>query len=186
LALAGAVLLLAQLGGCSLVREPISSQAADPHHEQEQVSVVTPPPPVVPFETPPPPAPPPPVVEELPPPPPVPVRHFQLGAAATALVETAHRQASGGNTGQAITTIERALRIEPDNPLLWIELGSVHQSAGRYDQAGSMGRKALQLATGDPQAQSGAWHLIAESFKARDRNQEALEAQQKADELAAR
>ncbi len=49
-----------------------------------------------------------------------------------------------------------------------------------------MGRKALALATGDPQAQSSAWRLIAESLRLRNRNQDAAEADQKAAALAAR
>lgn len=117
--------------------------------------------------------------------PPPATRQFHLGAAATALVAQAHRQAAGGDPQLAISTIERALRIEPDNPLLWIELGDVHEAAGHYEQAGGIGHKALQLATGDPHAQSASWHLIAESLKARNRNGEAAEAQHRADELSA-
>jgi Flp pilus assembly protein TadD len=112
-------------------------------------------------------------------------RQFHLGAAATALVAQAHRQAAGGDPQLAISSIERALRIEPDNPLLWIELGEIHESAGHFEQAGGIGHKALQLSTGDPHAQSASWHLIAESLKARNRNGEAAEAQHRADELSA-
>jgi tetratricopeptide (TPR) repeat protein len=126
----------------------------------------------------------------VPPPAPPPVtappatRQFHLGPAATALVAQAHRQAAG-DPQLAISTIERALRIEPDNPLLWIELGELHEAAGHYEQAGGIGHKALQLAIGDPHAQSASWHLIAESLKARNRNGEAAEAQHRADELSA-
>jgi tetratricopeptide (TPR) repeat protein len=112
-------------------------------------------------------------------------RQFHLGAAATALVAQAHRQAAGGDPQLAISTLERALRIEPDNPLLWIELGDVHEAAGHFEQAGGMGHKALQLATGDPHAQAASWRLIADSLKARNRNGEAAEAQHRADELSA-
>jgi Flp pilus assembly protein TadD len=111
-------------------------------------------------------------------------RQFHLGAAATALVAQAHRQAAAGEQQLAISSIERALGIEPDNPLLWIELGEIHESEGHFEQAGGMGHKALQLATGDPRAQSASWHLIAESLKARNRNGEAAEAQHRADELS--
>ena len=117
--------------------------------------------------------------------PPAATRQFHLGTAATALVSQAHRQATAGDTQLAIGSIERALRIEPDNPLLWIELGEIHENAGHYDQAAGMGHKALQLATGDPHAQSASWHLIADSLKARGRNGEAAEAQRRADELVA-
>jgi len=113
-------------------------------------------------------------------------RQFRLGAAATALVTQAHVQATGGNYGLAAATLERALRIEPDNPLLWIELGQVRLGEGNLSQADGMGRKAAALATGDPQAQAAAWRLIAESLRQRGRNEEATDAFRRAETLAPR
>jgi predicted Zn-dependent protease len=113
-------------------------------------------------------------------------KQFRLGPAASALVTQAHTQAKGGNYGLAAATVERAMRIEPDNPLLWIELGQIRMGEGNAGQADSMGRKALALATGDPQAQASAWRLIAEALRVRGRNQEAAEADRKANMLAAR
>jgi Tfp pilus assembly protein PilF len=104
-----------------------------------------------------------------------PQKRFRLGPASTALVAQAHAQANGGNYELAAATIERALRIEPDNPLLWIELGQVRMSEGNAAQADGMGYKALALATGDPQAQASARRLLAESLRFRGRNQEADE-----------
>jgi tetratricopeptide (TPR) repeat protein len=115
-----------------------------------------------------------------------PAREYRLGAAASALVEQARQQAAGGDAQLAQSTLERALRIEPQNPLLWIMLGEAHESAGQYAQAGSMGRKALQLATGDPRAEASAWRLIGDSLRARGRDPEANEAYSRADSLAAR
>jgi len=109
-----------------------------------------------------------------------PARQFRLSPASTALVAQAHKAASSGDFGLAAATVERAMRIDPDNPLLWIELGRVRLSAGDFGQADSMGRKALSLATGDPRAQSSAWHLIADALRALGRNQEAAEADQRA------
>lgn len=90
----------------------------------------------------------------------------------------------GGDFGRAAATIERAMRIEPDNPLLWIELGRVRYTAGDYSQADSMGHKALALATGDSRAQASAWKLIADSLRSRQRNAEAAEADKRASALA--
>jgi tetratricopeptide (TPR) repeat protein len=115
-----------------------------------------------------------------------PPRQFHLGAASTALVAQAHTQASGGDYGQAAATLERALRIEPDNPLLWIELGRVRLGENNPAQADALGRKALSLATGDAAAQASAWHLIADAFRARGRNAEAADAERHAQGLAAR
>jgi hypothetical protein len=126
----------------------------------------------------------PPVPESTQPAPP-PRRAFKLGPAAAALVSQAHAQAAH-DPQLALDTLERALRIEPANPLLWIELGEVHEAAGHYGLADSMGRKALQLASGDAGAQARAWRLIAESLRARNRNAEASEAQARAQALLAR
>lgn len=113
-------------------------------------------------------------------------RQYRLGSASAALVAQARTQAAGSNVPLALTTMERALRIEPDNPLLWIELAEIHEGAGHYAQADSLGRKALQLAGGDPRAQASAWRIIAESLRARDRNAEAAEAEARARSLAPR
>src|SRR3984957_15047930 len=115
-----------------------------------------------------------------------PPRQFHLSAASGALVTQAHAQAASGDYGQAAATLERAQRIEPDNPLLWIELGRVSLAENNSAQAAAMGRKALALGVGDPAAQAAAWHLIADSLKARGRNGEAAEAEQKAQGVAAR
>jgi tetratricopeptide (TPR) repeat protein len=113
-----------------------------------------------------------------------PPRQFHLGPAASALVAQAHQQAVGGDYGAATATLERALRIEPDNPLVWIELGRVRLSENNPAQADAMGRKALALATGDPAAQSSAWRLIADSLRARGNNGAAAEADHHAQTLA--
>ena len=113
-----------------------------------------------------------------------PARQFHLGPAADALVAQAHTQAGAGEYAAAGATLERALRIEPDNPLLWVELGRVQMEEGNAGQADSMGRKALALATGDPSAQASAWRLIADSLHARGRTADAQEAEQRAAALA--
>jgi tetratricopeptide (TPR) repeat protein len=113
-----------------------------------------------------------------------PGRQFHLGPAANALVAQAHAQAGAGEYAAAGATLERALRIEPDNPLLWVELGRVQMGEGNPGQADGMGRKAIALATGDPSAQASAWRLIADSLHARGRTAEAMEAEQRAASLA--
>ena len=124
-----------------------------------------------------------PTVPEQPRPPP---KQFKLGPATAALVAQAHKQATGGDYAPAAATIERALRIEPENPLLWIELGQIRLSEGNAAQADGMGHKALALATGDPQAQASAWRVIADSLRARQRNEEAADAYKKAATLSPR
>jgi Flp pilus assembly protein TadD len=109
-----------------------------------------------------------------------------LGSAASALVTQAHARAAAGDYAAATATLERALRIEPENPLTWIELGRVQLASGNPAQAGSMGHKALSLATGDPNAQAAAWRLIGDALRVRGRNQEASAADAHADALVPR
>ena len=111
-------------------------------------------------------------------------RTFHLGAATTALVSQAHRQAGSGEYEQAAATLERALRIEPDNPLLWIELGRDRLAQKDAAQADALAHKALSLAAGDPHAQAASWRLIADALRARGRNQEAADAGRRAQALS--
>lgn len=124
-----------------------------------------------------------PVPEPSPPPP---AREYQLSSASRSLVNQAHTQMAAGDFGVAAASIERALDIEPNNPLLWIELGKLRQAEGNYAQAENLGRKALSLATGDPRTQSTAWRLIAESLRARGRAPQAREAEARAEALTPR
>ena len=89
-------------------------------------------------------------------------------------------------TGRPASPSSGRCRIEPDNPLVWIEYGRVELGAGDAAQADGMGRKALQLATGDPSAQAAAWHLIADSLRARGNNELAAEAEQHAASFSTR
>jgi hypothetical protein len=126
------------------------------------------------------PAPPPPPIEEPQPLPPPVIREPTLGAASRALVSQAQTQVASKNYAVAASSIERALRIEPDNPLLWIELGKVRQAEGNYQQAENMGRKAASMAVNAPRTQATAWSLVAESLRARGKNAEAREAEERA------
>jgi tetratricopeptide (TPR) repeat protein len=115
--------------------------------------------------------------------PPAQTRQYRLGGAASALVAQAHARAAAGDYPAATATLERALRIEPENPLAWIELGRVQLDAGNAAQADNMGHKALGLASGDPNAQGAAWRLISDALRVRGRNEEAAAASARADRL---
>jgi hypothetical protein len=140
-----------------------------------------PPPGTPPLETQPAPGPPP-VEESQPVPEPV-IREPVLSPASRSLVGQAQTQLASKNFAVAASSIERALRIEPDNALLWIELGKIRQAEGNYVQAENMGRKALSMAANAPRAQSSAWSLIADSYRARGKNTEARDAQTRAEQL---
>jgi cytochrome c-type biogenesis protein CcmH/NrfG len=125
-------------------------------------------------------------------PPPVPPtpqqqpKEFRLGPASAALVKQSRAQSVKGEYPAAIATLERALRIEPDNPLVWLELGQVHLASRNAPQAESMGRKAIALATGNPGVQSSGWRLVGDALRARGRDLDATEAYQRAGQASPR
>jgi len=114
---------------------------------------------------------------------PEPVREPTLSPASRALVAQAQAQVAAKNTPLAAASVERALRIEPGNPLLWIELAKVRQAEGNYVQTENLARKAVSMSISAPRTQSAAWQLIADSYRARGKNVEARDAQSRADAL---
>jgi len=106
-----------------------------------------------------------------------------LSPASSALVTLSQNQRKKGDLPGAAGSLDRALRIEPGNPLLWIEMGRLRMDQRNYAQAESMGRKALSMAPGDNRTQSSAWQLIADSLRARGKNPEAQGALDRSKEL---
>jgi len=98
-----------------------------------------------------------------------------LSAATRSLVTQARTQVAHGDLPAASSTLDRALRIEPSNPLLWIELGRLRLAEADAHQAEGCGRKALALASGDRLAQAQAGRLLADALRVQGRNQEARE-----------
>ena len=114
------------------------------------------------------PAPPP---QPTPPPP----RENHLSPATRSLVTQAHSLMAKGDLDGASSTLDRALRIEPSNPLLWVEIGRLRLAESNAHQAEVCGRKALALASGDRGTQAQAGRLLADALRAQQRNQEAVE-----------
>jgi predicted Zn-dependent protease len=90
-------------------------------------------------------------------------------------VNQAHEQAARGDSDGASLTLDRALRIEPNNPLIWAEFGKVRLAENDSHQAEVCARKALALASGDRAAQAQAGRVLIDALRAQGRNQEAQE-----------
>ena len=101
------------------------------------------------------PAPPPPPVPIPPPPPPA-----SSGATAS-LLQQSREQTAAGDYAMATSSLERALRINPRDAELWLELGRVKLRQGDYGQAESMGQRALAVAGNDPVRREQCADLIA-------------------------
>jgi Tfp pilus assembly protein PilF len=104
---------------------------------------------------------------------PAPPRENHLSPATSSLVTQAHSLMAHGDLDGASATLDRALRIEPNNPLLWVERGKLRLTENDPRQAESCARKALALASGDRAAQAQSGHLLADALRAQKRNQEA-------------
>lgn len=112
---------------------------------------------------------------EAPPAPSPPTRDYRLGPAAQSLVAQARVQTSHGELPGASTTLDRALRIEPGNPLLWIEVARLRLAETDARQAEACARKALALSSGDPNARAQAGRVLADALRAQQRTREARE-----------
>jgi tetratricopeptide (TPR) repeat protein len=76
------------------------------------------------------------------------------------LVASSRTSRAGGNYAHALADIERAIRIEPRNPYLWLELGEIHLSGDDPRQAAAMARKAASVAGADDAAKAAAEELL--------------------------
>lgn len=73
----------------------------------------------------------------------------QPSKAVQSLLKRARVQQAGGELVAAANTLERALRIQPDNALVWNRLAHVRLEQGRYQQAVSLAAKSNALAGSD-------------------------------------
>jgi predicted Zn-dependent protease len=106
--------------------------------------------------------------------------------AVIALLKTAEQQANAGDLEAAASSLERAIRIDPRNPVLWYHLATVRLSQGDARAAEQLATKSNSLATGNTVQQSRNWQLIAQARRAQRDEKGALAAEQRAHELAGR
>jgi predicted Zn-dependent protease len=83
--------------------------------------------------------------------------------AIVALLDNADAQEKDGHLEQAGAALERALRLEPRNAMLWHRLARVRLKQGQLQMAVDMAAKSNSLAGGDVDLQSWNWALIAEA-----------------------
>lgn len=81
-------------------------------------------------------------------------------AASVALLEQSRTQRAAGSVPAARATLERALRLDPNNPEVWIEIGELELQTGNVAQAAAMARKALTLTGRDVRLAARAERLL--------------------------
>ena len=80
--------------------------------------------------------------------------------AVNQLVTSSRAARANGDYAHALADIERAVRIEPRNPYLWIELGEIYLLQDDPQRAASMARKAMSIAGEDRAAKVAAESLL--------------------------
>lgn len=83
------------------------------------------------------------------------------GGAVVALLDQAETYHRSGDSGNEAATIERALRIEPNNAGLWSRLAAVRLEQGRPQQAEQLALKSNALAGSDRGLKARNWRLVA-------------------------
>jgi predicted Zn-dependent protease len=114
---------------------------------------------------------------------PVPQKPARSGGAVVALLGQADRYRSSGDSSNEAATIERALRIEPNNARLWSRLSAIRLEQGRPQQTEQLALKSNALATGDRRLQATNWRLIARARWALNDSAGAHRAERKASDL---
>ena len=82
-------------------------------------------------------------------------------APTLALLEQSQRARAAGNTAQAITYVERAIRMQPRRADLWIDLAQLQLDQQQPLRAQQYAQKALTLANERVDWQRRAWLVIA-------------------------
>jgi len=107
-------------------------------------------------------------------------------AAVVALLDRADQAERSGQPQQSAVAIERALRLEPGNPVLWHRLARVHLDQGQYGQAETFAEKSNLLAGDDNSLRARNWRLIADARRAQGRLADAEEAELRAQKFEER
>lgn len=83
--------------------------------------------------------------------------------AVIALLDRAHTDNAAGQREASEASLERALRIEPRNPWLWLELAQLRLAQGQYAQAITLARKSNSFAGGKHRVQAENWQVIGQA-----------------------
>ncbi|MEX0729436.1 MAG: hypothetical protein WED00_07385 [Aquisalimonadaceae bacterium] len=103
--------------------------------------------------------------------------------AVVALLDQADTASADGEHGRAAALLERALRIDSTNPVLWHNLAVVRYRETNYAQAESMAMRSNRYADGRRELMMRNWQLIAVSRELSGNSKGAEEAKARAKAL---
>jgi len=90
-------------------------------------------------------------------------RAGELNPAVVALLNKANRSERNGELEQSAASLERALRIQPDNAWLWHRLALLRLFQHQHDDAVSMASKSNALSGDNARLQADNWRVIAQA-----------------------
>lgn len=82
--------------------------------------------------------------------------------AVVALLDNARQQQNQGQYSSAQSSLERAQRIAPRDPKVYLQLADLRRIQGQYLQAEQLARKGLAVASDNRSMQRKLWLLIAD------------------------
>ncbi|HCG69826.1 MAG TPA: hypothetical protein DE147_05170 [Gammaproteobacteria bacterium] len=100
-------------------------------------------------------------------------------SAAKILLARANTALASKEPRTAIMLLERAVRIEPRESLLWVRLSKAHLEQGDQQTAFQHARKAIALAGSDRSQQTAAWLQLASVYEAQGRQRDAQNIRQR-------
>lgn len=106
-----------------------------------------------------------------------------LSPAVVALISEANQSSKAGDLETAVSTIERALRIDPRNPTLTYKLAKLRLQQSKPRLAEDLAKKAALLANNDKALKKQSWLLISEARRQQKNYYGAKEAKLKADNI---
>ena len=101
------------------------------------------------------------------------------------LLASAEQASRDGDNDRAAGQLERALRIEPRNAVIWHNLAIVRYRQGNYAQAESVALRADSFSQDDTQLRLRNWRLIAAARQERGDVEGARAAREKAERIQA-
>lgn len=113
------------------------------------------------------------------------------GKAVIALLNKARQASKKGSLSTAESHLERALRIEPQNPTLWLYMAKLRLYAEKPQEAINLAKKALALSSHDSSVsktagrslQADSWRVIAHAQSKLNNPKAAQKAQDMANSL---
>ena len=114
----------------------------------------------------------------------------KTGKAVLALLSKSRQASKKGALSTAESHLERALRIEPRNPTLWLYMAKLRLYAAKSKEAISLAKKALALSSSLVERgsrhslQADCWRVIAHAHQKMGNFKKAQEAQEKAELLS--